>query len=127
MNYRLALTALTALAASLALAACSFENHYESLADQFTRAAMSDNFSPVETEIAPGMRPTDAQIGAMADELSHLGKLVSVKQVTQGCEPSWYCFSVKFENALYHERLQLDDHGKVVRWQYHVAPPGAAL
>ena len=108
--------------ALILLAGCSFQNKYEKEADSITRAVMNNDLSPVKGDIAPRVNITRVQIAQAADELDAQGKLLSVKETTTNCDAGWHCFDVKFEKRAYVERMQLDENGKVVRWQYHMAP-----
>jgi hypothetical protein len=114
------LTAL--LVASLMLAACSGQNKYEKQADEITRAVMNNDLRPVQDQIAKGISITRVQVAQWSDELNGQGKLISVKEVTTGCAPGWHCFNVQFQKHAYTERMQLDDTGHVVNWQFHIAP-----
>lgn len=118
MKFRL----LTALACVALLAACAFENKYESEADKITKAVMANDISSIKGDLSPNLTITRVQIAAAADELGAQGKLESVKEVTpcpQG--PGYHCFDVKFEKHMYHESLSMDDTGKVTSWHFKMA------
>jgi hypothetical protein len=80
----------------------------------------------VQNDIGKGITITRVQVARWSDELSAQGKLVSVKETTANCPPATHCFIVKFDKSTYEERMKLDDTGKVVDWQFHSAPAGAA-
>jgi len=111
-----------ALALLACLTACSFENKNEREADKMTHAVMNNDLGPVRDDIAPTVQISRVQVARWADELSTQGKLVSIKEVTEGCKPEWHCFDVKFEKATYHESLRYDEKGKVADWDFHLAP-----
>lgn len=106
--------------AALALAGCSFQNPNEREADRVTRAVLNDDLRPVQNDIAKGIDITRVKVAEWSDELNAQGKLISVKEVTAGCEPGWHCFDVKFEKHDYVERLRFDENHKVVDWQFHM-------
>jgi hypothetical protein len=113
---------LLAVAALVSLAACSFQNKYEREAEKMTRAVMNNDLSPVRDDIAPGIHITRVQVAEWSDELSAQGKLQSVKETTASCAPGWHCFNVAFEKHDYLERMRYNENGKVVEWQFHMAP-----
>lgn len=114
--------ATIALAAALLLCAGCFQNRNEREADRITRAVIDNNLKPVEGDIAPGIAVTRVKLAEWSDELNAQGKLISVKEFTQGCAPGWHCFNAKFQKHDYIERMRLDEHGKVVDWNFHMAP-----
>jgi hypothetical protein len=116
---------LIVVAAAAALAACSFQNKYEKEAQNITQAVVNNNLQPVQGDVADGIKITRVQVAAWSDELSAQGKLVSVKEVTENCPAGTHCFDVKFEKHDYVEHMRLDDHGKVVDWNFKMAPGGA--
>jgi hypothetical protein len=105
--------------------ACSGENKYEREADRVTRAVMNNDLRPVQGDIAKGITVTRVKVAQWSDELNSQGKLLSVKETTT-CSPGWHCFDVKFQNRVYLERMRFDDQGKVVDWEFHMAPQSAA-
>jgi hypothetical protein len=105
--------------------ACSSENKYEREADRITHAVLNNNLTPVQGDIAKGINVTRVQVAQWSDELNEQGKLLSIKEVQSGCNPGWHCFDVKFEKHDYVESLRLDESGKVVGWQFHMAPASA--
>lgn len=111
------------VALTVAIAGCSGENKYEREADRVTRAVMNNDLRPVQNDIAKGVTVTRVQVAQWSDELDGQGKLLSVKETTD-CSPGWHCFGVRFQNREYIERMRFDDQGKVVDWQFHMAPPG---
>ncbi len=113
---------LAALACVAMLAACAFENKYESEADKITKAVMANDISPIKGDFSPNLTITRVEIASAADELGAQGKLESVKEVTP-CKygAGFHCFDVKFEKHMYHEWLSMDDTGKVTSWHYHMA------
>jgi len=113
---------LTALACVVMLAACAFENKYESEADKITKAVMANDLSPIKNDLSPQLAISRVQVAAAADELDAQGKLESVKEVTP-CKygAGFHCFDVKFEKRMYHEWLSMDDTGKVTSWHFHMA------
>ena len=110
------------LVASALLASCSFQNRNEREADRITHAVIENNLKPVQDDIAGGIAITRVKVAQWSDELNAQGKLVSVKETTAGCDPGWHCFNVKFEKRNYVERMRFDEHGKVVNWDFHMAP-----
>jgi hypothetical protein len=117
---------LAVLAAVAALAACSFQNPYESEAQKFTEAVAKNDLTPVQGDIADGIKITRVQVAEWSDELAPQGKLVSVKETTTACPPESHCFDVKFEKKNYVEVMRLDDKGKIKSWRYFPAPAAAA-
>ncbi len=93
---------LCALAAAALLTGCASQNKYEREADKITRAVMANNMTPVENDLAPGLRITRVQIAAAADELDDQGKLESVKEVKPCPIVGAHCFVVKFQKSTYH-------------------------
>ena len=119
------LRTIAAVAAAAVLAACSFQNKYEREADGITRAVMNNDLRPVSGDIAKGVNIPRVKVAEWSDELNAQGKLVSLKEVTAGCEPGWHCFEVKFEKHAYLEHMRLDENGKVVNWNFKMSPSGA--
>ncbi|HVR47426.1 MAG TPA: hypothetical protein VMT95_12425 [Candidatus Binatia bacterium] len=113
---------LLAAAALAALAACSFENRNEREADRITRAVIDNDLRPVQNDIAKGITITRVKVAQWSDELSAQGKLLSVKETAGACDPGWHCFNVKFQKHDYVERMRFDENGKVVDWDFHMAP-----
>jgi hypothetical protein len=109
-------------AAAAMLASCSGQNRSEREADRITRAVMANNLQPVQSDIAKGIAITRVQVAEWADELNNQGKLLSVKETTANCSPGWHCLDVKFEKREYVERMRFDENGKVVNWDFHMAP-----
>jgi len=105
-----------------ALAGCSFQNKYEREADAITRAVMNNDLRPVSGDISPRVKITRVQIATISDELNEQGKLISIKESTQGCPAGVHCFVAKFEKHEYVETMRLDETGKVVDWHVHMAP-----
>jgi hypothetical protein len=105
---------------------CSFQNRNEREADRITRAVIANDFKPVENDIAKGIPITRVQIAQWSDELNAQGKLLSVKETTANCSPGWHCFDVKFQKHEYVERMRFDENGKVVNWDFHMAPAPAS-
>jgi hypothetical protein len=110
------------LAVALLLCAGCFQNRNEREADRITRAVIDNNLKPVESDIAKGITITRVKLAEWSDELNSQGKLISVKEVTEGCAPGWHCFNVKFQKHAYVERMRFDENGKVVNWDFHMAP-----
>jgi hypothetical protein len=114
---------LLLLAAVLAaLASCSFQNRNEREAERITRAVIDNNLKPVQGDIAKGVAITRVKVAEWSDELGAQGKLLSIKETTANCSPGWHCFSVRFQKHDYMERLRFDENGKVVNWEFHMAP-----
>jgi hypothetical protein len=109
-------------AAAALLTACSFQNHNEREAERITRAVVANDLRPVQNDIAKGVTITRVQVAEWSDELNAQGKLLSVKETTAGCEPGWHCFDVRFEKRTYVEQMRFDENGKVVDWDFHMAP-----
>lgn len=109
-----------AILAVALLTACSFQNKYEREAEKLTRAAMSNDFGPVQNDIAKGTHITRVQVAEWSDELSEQGALQSIKETTEGCQPGVHCFNVKFDKHDYFETMRLDEEGKVVDWHFHM-------
>ena len=118
-------TRIFAVLAVAALAACSFQNKYEREAGDITRAVVNNNLQPVSGDIAPGVNIPRVKIAEWSDELSAQGKLVSLKETPDKCDPGWHCFEAKFEKHVYIERMRLDENGKVVNWNFKMAPATA--
>ena len=112
--------ALLVVACAASLAACSFENKNEREADRITRAVINDDLRPVQGDIAKGVTIPRIKVAEWSDELSAQGKLQSIKEVTEGCDPGWHCFNVKFDKHMYVEHLQFDENGKVLKWNFHM-------
>lgn len=110
----------TFICALLALSACSFQNADEREAQKFTQAIMADDLAPVKGDLAPGVDVTRVQVAEWSAELAEYGKLKSVKE-KPACDPGWHCFDVVFEKARYTEKLQRDEHGKVLGFSFHMA------
>ncbi len=110
----------------LVLVCCSFQNANERQADRVTRAVMNNDLRPVQNDIANGITITRVKIAEWSDELNAQGKLVSVKETSANCAAGWHCFDVKFEKHSYVERMRFDEHGKVVDWDFHMAPAAGA-
>jgi hypothetical protein len=104
------------------LAGCSGQNHAEREADRITRAVMSNDLQPVQADIAKGIAITRVQVAQWSDELNGQGKLLSIKETPNDCAPGWHCFDVKFDKREYVERMRFDENGKVVNWNFHMAP-----
>lgn len=113
--------ALCAVAVVAVLAGCSFQNRNEREADRITRAVIANDLKPVESDVAKGVAITRVQIAQWSDELNAQGKLISIKEMTAGCEAGWHCFDVKFQKHEYVERLRFDENGKVANWDFHMA------
>ncbi len=111
-----------ALLAALLVVGCSFQNRNEREADHITRAVIANDFKPVQNDLAKGIAITRVQIAEWSDELNAQGKLLSVKETTANCGPGWHCFDVKFQKREYVERMRFDENGKVVNWEFHMAP-----
>jgi hypothetical protein len=116
------LRTLLAAAALAALAGCMFQNRNEREADRITRAVVDNDLRPVQNDIAKGITITRVKVAQWSDELNAQGKLLSVKETTAGCDPGWHCFNVKFQKHDYVERMRFDENGKVVDWDFHMAP-----
>ncbi|MBV8148047.1 MAG: hypothetical protein JO092_03020 [Candidatus Eremiobacteraeota bacterium] len=106
---------------ALLLPACSFQNKYEREADRITHAVLNNNLAPVQEDIAKGINVSRVQVAQWSDELNEQGKLLSIKEIPNGCEAGWHCFDVKFEKRDYVERMRFDESGKVVDWRFHMA------
>ena len=102
------------------LTACSFQNKNEREAEKITKAAMNNDFGPVQNDLAKGTRITRVQIAEWSDELSAQGSLRSVKETTENCPPGVHCFNVKFDKHDYVETMRLNEEGKVVDWHFHM-------
>jgi len=109
-----------------ALADCSFQNRNEREAQRITQAVIDNNLQPVADDIAKGVPITRVKVAEWSDELNSQGKLISVKETTANCAPGWHCFNVKFQKHDYLERLRFDENGKVVNWEFHMAPQRAS-
>ncbi len=116
--------ALLTAAALAALAGC-FQNRNERAADRITRAVVDNDLRPVQNDIAKGITITRVKVAQWSDELNAQGKLLSVKETAAGCEPGWHCFNVRFQKHDYVERMRFDESGKVVDWDFHMAPAPA--
>jgi hypothetical protein len=109
-------------AAALLLAACSFQNRDEREAQRITNAVIANDFKPIQNDIGKGIEITRVQIAQWSDELNAQGKLLSVKESSENCEPGWHCFVVRFQKHTYVEHMRFDENGKVVNWDFHMAP-----
>lgn len=114
-----------AVLAAAALAACSFQNKYERETGDITRAVMNNDLRPVSGDIAPGVNIPRVKVAEWSDELNAQGKLLSIKETPENCQAGWHCFEVKFEKHSYVERMLLNENGKVVNWNFHMAPAAA--
>ena len=105
------------------LAACSFQNKI--------RARSRPNH-PRRDERRPAAglgrhrqrrrRFTRVKVAEWSDELGAQGKLLSLKETPENCEPGWHCFEVKFEKHVYLEHMRLDEQRQsrrleVSRWR----------
>jgi hypothetical protein len=117
-----ALRVLALAGAAALLASCSFQNRNEREAERVTRAVIANDLQPVQGDVAKGVAITRVQIAQWSDELNAQGKLLSVKEMTEGCRAGWHCFDVKFQKREYVERMRFDENGKVVNWNFHMAP-----
>jgi len=113
---------LAASSVALLLTGCSFQNRNEREAEHITRAVIANDLRPVQNDIAKGVAITRVQIAEWSDELNAQGKLLSVKETTAGCDLGWHCFDVRFAKRAYVERMRFDENGKVVNWDFHMAP-----
>jgi hypothetical protein len=112
-----------AIAAGAAiLASCSFQNRNEREAQRITNAVIANDLRPVQDDIAKGIAITRVQVAEWSDELNAQGKLLSLKETSANCQPGWHCFDVKFQKRAYVERMRFDENGKVVNWDFHMAP-----
>jgi hypothetical protein len=118
--------ALIAVACVASMAACSFENKNEREADRITHAVINNDLRPVQDDIAKGITIPRIKVAEWSDELNQQGKLLSIKETADGCQPGWHCFNVKFQKRAYIEHMQLDENGKVVNWNFHMLMPQAA-
>jgi hypothetical protein len=118
-------TRVVTVLVAVALAACSFQNKNEREADQITRAVMNDDLRPVSDDIAKGVTIPRVKVAEWSDELGAQGKLLSLKETPENCDPGWHCFEVKFEKHVYLEHMRLDENGKVVNWNFKMAPAAA--
>ena len=107
---------------SMLLAGCSFENRNEREAQRITNAVVANDFKPIQDDIAKGISITRVQIAQWSDELNSQGKLLSVKETNANCDPGWHCFIVRFQKHAYVEHMRFDENGKVVNWDFHMAP-----
>lgn len=111
--------------AAIALSACSFQNKYERETGDITKAVMNNNLQPVSGDIAPGVNIPRVKVAEWSDELNAQGKLLSIKETPDKCDPGWHCFEAKFEKRVYLEHMRLDENGKVVNWNFKMAPAAA--
>jgi hypothetical protein len=112
--------AVLAVAAAV-LGGCSFQNRYEREAQRITNAVIANDLRPVRNDVAKGVNVTRVQVAEWSDELNAQGKLLSIKETSANCDPGWHCFDVRFEKHRYVERMRLDENGKVVNWDFHMA------
>ena len=115
-------TAVAMLVCAGFVAGCSFQNRNEREAQRITNAVVANDFKPIQNDIAKGITITRVQIAQWSDELNAQGKLLSVKETAVNCEPGWHCFTVRFQKHSYVERMRFDENGKVVNWDFHMAP-----
>lgn len=109
-----------ALIAVVVLASCSFQNRNEREAQRITQSVIANDLRPVQNDIAKGVSITRVQIAQWSDELNAQGKLLSVKETTENCQPGTHCFVVKFQKHTYLEQMRFDENGKVVNWNFHM-------
>jgi hypothetical protein len=109
-----------------AAAGCSFQNRNEREAERITRAVIGNDLKPVQDDIAKNVAITRVKVAEWSDELNAQGKLISLKEATTNCNPGWHCFNVKFEKHDYVEHMRYDENGKVVDWNFHMAPEAAS-
>ena len=113
-------TVLAALTA-LVLAGCSFQNRNEREADRITA-----RWSP--TILGRSRRHRQRSLDhastdrAVVGRAQRAGQALSVKETPANCDPGWHCFDVKFQKHDYLERMRFDENGKVVNWDFHMAP-----
>lgn len=117
----MSLRRVLAFAAAVLLVSCSFQNRNEREADRITHAVINNDLRPVENDIAKGITITRVQVAEWSDELDSQGKLLSLHETTVDCPTGWHCFIVKFQKHSYLERMRLDENGKVVDWNFHIA------
>jgi len=113
---------LLAFAALSLVTACSFQNRNEREAEKITNAVIANDLRPVQNDIGKGIAITRVQVAEWSDELNAQGKLLSLKESSEGCAPGWHCFVAKFQKHTYVERMRYDENGKVVNWNFHMAP-----
>lgn len=111
-------TALLALCALAALSACSFQNKDEKEAQKITEAIVANDLAPVKDDISPGVNITRVQVAEWSEELAAQGKLKSLKE-NATCDPGWHCFDVVFEKSNYDEKMQRDEKGKILKFNFH--------
>ena len=113
--------------ASVALAACGGENHYEQLADRVTKAIVANDMRPVEGDFNALRRPqleNRAKVGELSDALNGLGAFKRTREDTsKDARPGYHHFSAEFGKATWVEDMALDADGKIA--SFHVHPPQA--
>ena len=112
---------LAALALLLAASACAGQNKYERLAQKITLAVQADDPSQLQGVISPDQTIPRVKLAEWSDELQGQGKLLSLREATPCTVAGAHCFQAQFQKHLYLESMQLDDHGKVVMWKFHMA------
>jgi len=99
------------------------ENKYEKLAREVTVGLQQNDFAAVEkyqnaetaTELNRGI------VGRAADQLAPLGKIKSVKEITDSkAPPRGHEFTVTFDHGTVDEKMKLDPQDKIVSFSYDV-------
>jgi len=116
---------LAATLAALSLAACAGQNRDEREADKITRAVISNNMSPVVSDLDPAIKGqvTRVRVAELSDELNDQGEYQGLKQTNASwCRVGYVCFDVKFAKRPYREVMKVGSDGKVQYWWIHAAP-----
>jgi hypothetical protein len=102
-------------------------NRYEALATNVTRAIISNDMRPVESDFNALRRPqleNRAKVGQLSDDLNALGAFKGLKETTPSdARAGYHTFAARFEKATWDEDMLLDADGKIAA--FHVHPPPA--
>jgi hypothetical protein len=96
------------------------ETHAEHLATIVTEAIAANNMAPVESQFNALRRPeleNHARVGRLSDFVNAKGAFKNVREDTPPGSPALYHhFIVHFANGDLQERLELDDDGKIAKF-----------
>jgi hypothetical protein len=96
------------------------ETHAEHLATVVTEALAANNMAPVESQFNALRRPeleNRARVGRLSDFVNAKGAFKNVSEDTPAGSPALYHhFIAHFANGDLQERLELDDDGKIAKF-----------
>ena len=118
---RSGVAALGAIAAAIALSACSGSNP-QRLADQTTQALYQDNRDGVVANFDSTLKPqvTQAQVGAISDAMHMLGSYKGLRPMQSNGDTGRYDFTASFDKGTMLVMIRLDPDGKI--GAYRVSP-----